>query len=183
MVKNSAECVFVTSFVVISFVSLPGCFEEDYPNYSAEAAYQGGTRRFQLWTGNENHPENPEKIPWPNGKGHISMGSIGDVDCWPVSLFDPETWEVGDVAYFQLAVFMEPYMETGVFWSGRESFRPALDEWDNVSQTFLENNSSEAQWVYWTVPVVDEYLLYSLDFWSASYGDTYGFGLIPIYNE
>lgn len=186
MNKRTARCFCVRSLVALSSISLLGCFEEDYPNYSPEAAYQGGSRAFQLWTGNEDHPGNIWAVSWPNGHGVLTHGSgpldIGDLDCWPISLFDPATWDVGDVEYFQVALLVQPGTTGLAYWRARESFGGPDAEWTTIGAPvqFSNMNQEQGVWQYWTVPVVDGRLLYSFDVFGSG---EYYFGLVPIYKN
>lgn len=186
MNKRSATRVFASSLLGVSSIGLLGCFEEDSPNYNPEVAYQDGSRAFQLWTGNEDHPDNLWGVPWANGHGYLIRGSgpldIGEFDCWTVSLFDPATWDVGDVAYFQVAFLVQPNTAGLAFWSARDSFAVSDGAWETIGETvqFDNLNSEQGNWQYWTVPVVDGKLLYSFEVFGSG---EYFFGLIPIYNE
>ena len=76
---------------------------------------------------------------------------------------------------------MEPGTAGLVQWQTRDSFASLDDEWTFLGPSHVFSNASDqAQWTYWTVPVVEGHLLYSFNIFGIG---KYGFGLIPIYNE
>ena len=177
--KNSWTCMLAC---ITGAGLMTGCLPEDEPNGDPETAWQTGDRSFQNWYGNPSFPAEGT-LPFPSGHGTLpGVGGLtaGDVDCWPISLFDYVTGERGDVSSFNATLWVSPGDTVVVGWSKWLSGDGAEAVWVNeqLSQLFV---APEDRFGIYTFSLgISDGSTYSF---NVSGSDAnYGFILAPVLN-
>ena len=161
---------------------LTGCLPEDEPNGDPEAAWQSGYRSYQHWYGNPNFPAEGT-LPFPSGHGTLPGGSglsAGDIDSWPISLFDYDTEEWADVSSFYATLWVTPGDTVLVGWSKWISGEGADAVWSTEQPPELFTAPDDRFGVY-TFPLsMSGGSAYSFN--VSGSGAHYGFILNPVMN-
>ena len=164
-------------------LGLAGCLPEDEPNNGAEQAFQQGPRSFQLWSGDPTYPAEGT-LPVPSGKGTLPIGDgdglgAGDIDSWPISLFDYETGEWADVSHFNGTLWVSPGDTVVVWWTKWISGDNDEAIWElRSAEVFTAPNDRIAAFDFQVD--VDGGSLWALELFGC--GADYGFILSPVLN-
>jgi hypothetical protein len=177
--KNTPTCLLAC---LAGVGLLTGCLPEDEPNGHPETAWQNGSRSHQVWSGDPDYPAEGT-LPFPSGHGTLPTGqglSAGDIDCWPISLFDYDTDEWGDVSHFNATLWVSPGDRVLVWWS-RWAYGDGDDAvWINEGPVELFIAPDDRMGVFTFELDVNGGQVYSFDIFGS--GAEYGFILDPVMN-